>query len=180
MGRLESVFVVVLVVAVSALAWWWPMDGGTEAEPVAVVEPVAIDASRVTVHVAGEVVRPGVVVLERGARVIDAVAAAGGVTSDAVVGAINLAAPVVDGSRIVVPGPDTNGLSLATEDDLVAVNTATDAELQTLPGVGPVMARRIIEHRESTGAFAEPEDLLDVPGIGEATLARLRPLIRVP
>lgn len=139
----------------------------------------------IQVHVAGWVSAPGVVSLEEGALAADAIAAAGGLRPGARVDGVNLAAPVADGTQLIVPGPDDSpsqpgtGLPGGTG-GLVAVNRATAAELETLPGVGPVLASRIVAYREQNGPFSSVEDLLSVPGIGEAKLAALRDLITVP
>jgi competence protein ComEA len=147
----------------------------------------------IVVHVSGAVARPGVVSLPSGARVADAVAAAGGVDRSADITAVNLAAPLADGDQVVVPqaagtagggsdmagSPAVAGAAGATGDK-VALNLAGQAELETLPGVGPVIASRIVAHREANGPFQAVEDLLDVPGIGEATLAGFRDLVVVP
>ncbi|MDO4254606.1 MAG: ComEA family DNA-binding protein [Kocuria sp.] len=160
----------------------------------------------VYVHVVGEVKRPGVVKIPGDGRVQDAVEAAGGLTPDAVVDHVNLAAPVTDGAQIVIPdaagdqqlatqaavapgsSPTTGGntaTSFGSPDasgagqGLVNLNTATEAELETLPRVGPVMAQRIIEHRDRVGGFRNVEELDDVSGIGSAMLATLTPLVTV-
>lgn len=144
--------------------------------------PVAVTSGRatalLTVHVSGAVVRPGLVQMEVGDRVADAIVAAGGATAEADLGALNLAAVLADGSRLVVPGAGMVGDVVA--DGRVRVNTASAADLQALPGVGPVLAQRIVAHRESAGPFESVEDLLDVPGIGEAKLAGLRDVVLVP
>lgn len=131
------------------------------------------------VHVAGEVRRPGIVRLVAGSRVVDAIEAAGGATPSAVLAGVNLASVVVDGSQIVVPS-SAQGAAPTVDDGVVVVNRATATELESLPGVGPVLAERILSHRDEHGPFEQVEDLLDVSGIGEATLARLRPLVRIP
>lgn len=138
----------------------------------------------ITVHVSGAVADPGLVRLFSGARIADALAAAGGATTRADLEAVNLAAPVRDGDQILVPvsspGDESGAGSAAMPDGKVRVNRATASELEALPGVGPVLARRIVEHRETHGTFSEIEDLLDVPGIGEAKLATLRESAVVP
>lgn len=171
--------------------WWWtslpPDDADSSTADTAVVDSSSLPiveraggATELLVHVAGEVRTPGVVRLVEGARVIDAIEAAGGATQDAVLGSVNLAAEVRDGGQIVVPSRHGSVGPLPAGDGLVTINTATASELEALPGVGPVLAGRIVAHREESGAFATAEDLLDVSGIGEAILDRLRPFVRVP
>lgn len=138
----------------------------------------------VLVHVAGAVVAPGVYELEAGSRVRDAVAAAGGPTPLADANALNLAAIVVDASRVYVPvvgelvPPE---VAPATVDDQptgpVDVNRATVDELDELPGVGPATAAAIVTERERNGPFASVDDLDRVPGIGPAKLEGLRDLV---
>ncbi len=111
--------------------------------------------------------------------VADAVAAAGGFRSGGRTDLINLAAPVQEGEQILVPGPDVASDGLET-DGLIPLNRATVADLEALPGVGPVLAERIESFREANGPFGQVEDLLQVPGIGEAKLASIRDLVRVP
>ena len=118
--------------------------------------------------------------MERDARVADAIVAAGGATDDAELGALNLAAAVGDGSRLVVPSRSEALLGAVAGDGLVRLNAATAADLEGLPGVGPVLAQRIVAHRSDYGPFEAVEDLLDVPGIGEAKLAAIRDLVIVP
>lgn len=166
-------------------AWWWA-TADVDTPPADPTVPVleSIDSAPrevVVVHVSGAVERPGVVRLAAGTRVIDAIEAAGGARPGAALGDVNLAAEVVDGSQIRVPrigDPPTGGG--AAQDGIVVVNQADVAALEALPGVGPVLAARIVEHRDLHGPFQTPEDLLDVSGIGESILARLRPHIRIP
>lgn len=173
---------------------WWGLAGSAEPIPVAISEVVPDEAAeppstgleRLVVHVAGAVAHPGLVSLEDGARVADAVAAAGGLTPEAAETAINLAAPLSDGMQVVVPGQadvplvgSGSGLG-AGGDGLVHVNQATVAELETLPGVGPVLAERIAAFRDEDGLFEVVEDLLDVPGIGESKLESMRDALAIP
>ncbi len=128
---------------------------------------------------------PGLVELGIGARTADAIAAAGGVVPGADIGALNLAAPVRDGEQVRVPSalPTSaagGGGGNVPDDGLVHVNTADAAGLQALPGVGPVLAARIVAYREQHGPFSAVEDLLDVAGIGEARLAALRDAVAIP
>ena len=168
------------IVALSAAAVF---AFGASPEPIPVVSTqVQPDAPSLVVHVAGEVISPGLVALGDGARVADAIAAAGGATPTARLGAINLATPVTDGQQVLVPsiadpGEDARGNVV---DGKVAINRANLAELEQLPGVGSVLALRIAEHREAFGFFSAPEDLLDVPGIGEGKLDTMRDSILLP
>ncbi|NNK91543.1 MAG: ComEA family DNA-binding protein [Acidimicrobiia bacterium] len=166
-----------LVVVSVVVGGWWTTRAEPAPPPLIEVTagPAALEA--ITVHVAGAVVNPGVVTVPVGSRVVDAVSAAGGLTRDSRTDVVNLAAPVRDGDHIVIP---LTGEGAALEDGRVRINTADAADLETLPGVGPVLADRIVAHRDANGPFTEAEDLLDVPGIGEAKLASLRDSLVVP
>jgi competence protein ComEA len=136
------------------------------------------ESPSITVHVAGAVRSPGLVTLRAGDRVAHAVAAAGGALAVADLSVLNLAATVGDGDQVTVPvkgeQPTASASSGARDDGLVDVNHASVADLEFLPGVGPVLAQRIFDYRKEHGPFATVEDLLDVPGIGEGKLASLR------
>lgn len=133
-------------------------------------------SAQLLVHVTGAVRHPGIASLSSGARVLDAVAAAGGLTEDADPAAVNLARPVVDGEQLIVlrvgeappsaaagggggPGSAAGGV--------VNLNTASQADLETLPRIGPALAQRILDWRQANGRFADPKDLLKVSGIGQ-------------
>ena len=143
-----------------------------------------VSASVLYVHVSGAVARPGLYRLEAGARLVDAVAAAGGFAEGADDAGVNLARPLSDGEQIVVPvvgqaPAAASGSGGTASDARVNLNTATVAELDTLPRVGPAIAQRIIEWRDTNGRFSAVDDLLSVPGIGEKMLAGLAELVRV-
>ncbi len=136
----------------------------------------------VTVDVAGKVRRPGVATLPAGSRVVDALRKAGGARGRVDLSGLNLARVLVDGEQILVGRPAPGGLaasaSTAAPDAtgaLVNLNTATAEQLDTLPGVGPVTAQKILEWRGAHGAFSAVDELLEVDGIGEKTLADLAP-----
>ena len=139
------------------------------------------------VHVVGAVRSPGVVRLPAGARVVDAIEAAGGVREDAQTDQLNLARLVADGEQVRVPvvgevveagpsaGPGAAPSAGGTSGSgLINVNTASAEELERLPGIGPALAERIVSHRQAHGPFASLDDLTDVPGIGRAKLEALR------
>ena len=166
-----------LLVVVGGVAWFGL--GSDAAPPVDQGALVSTDEPAViAVHVSGAVRTPGLVRLPAGSRVADAVAAAGGALPDADLQSTNLAATLRDADHIVVTAVgDGVGESISTGIDL---NRSAAPDLETLPGVGPVLAGRIVAHRESNGPFRTVEDLLDVPGIGEAKLAQMRDAIAAP
>ncbi len=158
--------------------------------PVATAEsgPVpTVAGADVIVHVAGAVLVPGVYQLGAGSRVDDAVRSAGGATTDAQLGRINLAAPLADGDQIYVPAEGEDVPVVAPGSELsdpdaapsgpIDVNRASAGELETLPGVGPATAAAIVAERERNGPFASFDDLERVPGIGPAKLAGLVGLV---
>jgi competence protein ComEA len=141
---------------------------------------VGLPAGHLVVHVAGAVALPGLYTLGGGARVADAVAAAGGAVAGADLDALNLARVVVDGEQVRVPligepvvgGSGSGGA--ASTDGRVNINIANVDELDRLPGVGPVLAARIAEYRDAHGPFASVDALDDVSGVGPALLEKVR------
>lgn len=124
------------------------------------------------VHVAGEVKKPGLYALSVGSRVEDAIELAGGMTKSAFEQSVNLARMVSDGEQIVVL--DKSRVSSGEVDaEFISLNSATMEQLESLPGVGPAMAARIIEHRESIGSFSDLTQLKDVSGIGDKLYAKI-------
>ena len=130
--------------------------------------------------------RPGVYEFAAGDRVIDAVNRAGGARNGADLTSLNLAAPLADGTQIVVPRAGRDGPGSSTSDTgtaggatLININTASETDLEALPGVGPVTAAAIIDYRTQNGPFSTVDDLIDVSGIGPSTLEQIRPFATV-
>lgn len=208
-GAHVAVISIVIAVAVGVAAWLAvrsdpepvpalaPVSEGLVSQSAAVEPSAAASASEpssgaagtvdVTVDVAGKVRRPGIAVLPPGSRVVDAVEAAGGARRGVDLASLNLARPLVDGEQILVgvsvpagvvgslgatPGPGETG-------PLVNLNTADLAALETLPGVGPVTAEAIASWRTEHGGFTAVEELLEVDGIGDATLAEIAPHVTI-
>jgi competence protein ComEA len=181
--RLGGVVVLVLAaVACAVLVAALTRPGGAR-EPEVTTAPSQVPARdlRIAVHVLGAVERPGFYELRDGARVLDALAAAGGLTESADPAGVNLARFVTDGEQIRVPAVGETPVTAPglTVDGLVNLNTADAAVLETLPRVGPAMAARIIAWREANGGFGAVDDLRSVTGIGERTFAELQPLVTV-
>lgn len=165
--------------------------------PIRIIDPTPQPTStprQVTVYVSGAVAHPDVYMLPDGSRVKDALQAAGGLRGDAVVSALNLATLLRDGQEVHVPvtgetppapvslSPDASaadGSAATGSGALVNLNTATAAELETLPGIGPALAQRIVEERAANGPYASADDLTRVRGIGPATVDKLRALVTV-
>jgi competence protein ComEA len=150
---------------------------------IAVQDDAAGDAGRVVVHVAGAVHDPGVYKLPPSARVDDAVARAGGATRRADLGGLNLAAKVEDGRQVLVPERPRRGVGGApagasaaapAEGQPLNLNTATLEQLDTLSGIGPTTAQKILDYRDEVGGFSSVEELGEIPGIGDKRLASLR------
>ena len=145
----------------------------------------------ILVHVTGAVHTPGVYTLDPDSRVTDALAAAGGLLPSGDVDRVNLAARLSDGDQLTIPnlrptlavgisaGPGLGDDGGQSDTQRVDLNTATLAELETLPGIGPATAAKIIDYRDTRGPFRTPEDLQKVSGIGPATFDRLKDLITV-
>ena len=177
---------VTLAVAAGVLLTWWllserPRTSSPDAvrmSEAATPSASASSASELVVDVQGKVERPGIVTLPAGSRVHDAVAKAGGVRGRADTSTLNMARVLTDGEQILVGVQPVasvpSGGGPAGPGSRVSLATATLEQLDTLPGIGPVTAQAILDHRTEHGPFTSVDDLLDVKGIGEATLADLR------
>jgi competence protein ComEA len=156
---------------------------GQSARPAGVaMRATPAPAKKFLVHVVGGVRRPGLYRLDDGSRVDDAIRMAGGPKPKAALELINLAAPVADGQQVIVPLKGKAGAVGAADvpgapPQPVHLNSATLEELDTLPGIGPVTAQKILDYRTEQGAFSSVEELDSVPGIGPARLAELTKLV---
>jgi competence protein ComEA len=182
-----SIALAVLVLVGQRLA-----QAGAASEPeVAPLEQVSEARARsvLVVHVVGAVRRPGLYRLRDRARIADAVRRAGGATRGANLAGLNLAAPLVDGIQIFVPGMEAAATPGATEVPgaatgssssgalAVSLSSATVEDLDELPGIGPITAQKIVDYRTEHGPFASVEDLDSVPGIGPTRIEQLRDLV---
>ncbi|AVT40823.1 ComEA family DNA-binding protein [Plantactinospora sp. BB1] len=201
----KALAVVAVVVVLGAAGWAWlsrprtepvappPASAATFA-PASSTSGAAVGAAEVVVAVAGKVRRPGLVRLPAGARVADALESAGGALPGVDVALLNLARKVTDGELILVgvtpppgagpagagpPGAPGGATGAQPGGGKVNLNTATVAQLDTLPGVGPVLAQRIVAHREEHGGFRSVADLRQVTGIGDARYEDLKDLVTV-
>ena len=180
-----------------------PVASVPASSPAALVSPAALSSpsasgpslgtasaspsSRLVVDVTGKVRHPGIVTLPPGSRVVDAVHAAGGARHGASLAGLNLARPLSDGEQVVVGVPAVSGVAApaatattsgtAGATPMVNDNSAGQPELEELPGIGPVTARAILTYRQENGAFTSVDQLLDVSGIGDATLAKIAPFV---
>ena len=151
--------------------------------PPAMAGVTGLPSSRVVVDVVGAVRRPGLYRLAQGSRIADALTRAGGATAKADLAQVNLAAPLADGEQVVVPqrgpggGAGGGATSTGTSAEPVQLSTATLEQLDTLPGVGPATAQKILDYRAKHGAFSSIEELDAVSGIGPKRLDQLRDLV---
>lgn len=144
-------------------------------------QPSSMDRiGNVLIHVVGEVVTPGIYEIPANSRVIDAVMAAGGLSAQAAECGINLAREIKDGEQLLIPSLDSgcfSGASEASGTAQVSLNNASVDQFDTLPGIGPTLAKRIVEWREQNGGFTAIEELNDVSGIGDKLYSGLTDLI---
>ena len=178
-----AAIVLVLAAACASVVIGMVRSAAAPADEVISAPAATAELPSLYVHVFGSVVRPGLYRLDDGARVVDVIAAAGGLTPDAEATAVNLARRLTDGEQLYVPAvgeaPPAATAGGVASDGRVNLNTADVAALDTLPRIGSAIAERIIQWRETNGAFTSVDDLLSVPGIGEKMLTGLRDLVTV-
>lgn len=189
-GRRNDVRVlagIIVALVLFALVLW---SRGSEARIAPPARAPAADATAtdstgtpaggILVHIAGAVRAPGLYEFPEGARVADAIESAGGPRERADLGALNLAQVLTDGLKVDVPRKGEASAApgdTATEEAVVSVNAADQAALETIPGIGPVKAAAIVAHRTDHGPFGSIEELIEVTGIGPATLETMRPYV---
>jgi competence protein ComEA len=167
----------------AALIWVVARNPSGEA---VILRPVPTEKP-IIVYITGAVPRAGVYALPQGARVQDAISAAGGFLAEAEKSQINLAALLEDGEKLDIPYVEgaspilvTPGATIeAATTELINLNTASAAELEALPGIGPTTAQKIVQYREQNGPFINAEDIINVSGIGPGTYERIKDLITV-
>ena len=190
--RRRQLLLAAVALALLLLAARYLLPAGT-ATPAAPLPPppgpgtgAAGPSARVVVDVVGEVRRPGLYRLADGSRIADAVARAGGATRKAELAQVNLAAPLADGEQVVVPARGSaaaaapaaaGGGDAAAPSAPIQLSTATVEQLDSLPGVGPATAQKILDYRTKHGAFSSVDELDAVPGIGPKRLEQLRELV---
>ena len=156
-------------------------NSSDDIEIISTSQGEALQGQRIVVHVDGAVAKPGVYELDSGARVSDAVSASGGLSKDADTAKVNLAAKVSDGQKIYIPkiGEQSAGGSQSVAGDstsaLVNINTASESQLDTLPGIGPVTAQKIIASRP----YSTPEELLSKKAVGQSVYGKIKDLVTV-
>lgn len=189
MQNLKSVLNVVsgILFGLFVAALIWVVSRNPSGDAVT-LRPVPTDRP-IVVYITGAVPRPGVYALPEGARVQDVISAAGGFLAEADKELINLAQVLEDGERLdipfaegfspVLPTPMELPALIEATSDLININTASSFELETLPGIGPTTAQKIIEYRDLNGPFFSTEDIINVSGIGPGTYERIKDLITV-
>jgi competence protein ComEA len=180
--RRTGLVYIAIALVLAAAAWRVSWGGSSSTQPRGDGPEAVVDVRPVerahgsVVHVAGAVRRPGVYRVPTGARINAAIAKAGGPSAEADLAAVNLAAILIDGQQVVVPSRATAATAAASGagPTTISLSSATAEQLESLDGVGPTLAARILEWRRAHGGFASVDQLMEVPGIGEGRLAAIR------
>ncbi len=188
----KIIFIGMFVIMITTIIYYFMQQNTeTELEITENIEDIEnINTEEIIVHITGCVEQEGIVKLKEGARIADAIEQAGGVTSDADMKKINLAYKLKDGQKIYIPSnieeeavTITHGVGVVVEEqqqeEKININTATQTELETLSGIGPSTALKIIQYRAENGYFSDIEDIKDVPGIGESKFEAIKDSICV-
>lgn len=185
----KSLMMLILFLGVAAGGAMYGMYGEDEAiELTAAEKPLEVPEEKIVVYVIGAVNRPGVVTLKENARTADAVNACGGILPTADAEHVNMAQILKDGQKIRIPEKEAGNTAAPGEhrrdasmgkNGKININTADEKTLDELPGIGPAMAKRIVEYREREGMFRSPEELKNVRGIGEAKFEKLRDRVEI-
>lgn len=208
LGKLQKRIIIIAIILVIGIIGYYIYGRENETKDIIQNDEIMVKnetreteekSGKIIVHITGEVKKEGVYTLEENSRVTDAVEAAGGLTEDADMNKINLAYVLEDGVKIKIPSKneqtetneDTefteeeqivenyNESKVKSEDSIVNINKATQTELETLPGIGPSTAMKIINYRKEHGMFSNIEDLKNVDGVGENRFEKIKDLIIV-
>lgn len=174
-----AVAISLLSVAAGLVLWWQGRPVELDLQPAeVVVTEVQSPVATIFVHVVGDVAKAGVYELAAGSRVVDAIAAAGGPLRAAKLINLNLARVLFDGEQIIVGNHQLQPNS-SSQSGKVNLNLATSSQLEQLPGIGPVIAGRILQHRDANGPFRQISDIQQVAGIGNAIYSKIKDQISV-
>lgn len=176
----------ILIVAVSSYSYWQKTAAG-ESPPASGEAVLSEKGPELIVYISGAVNHPGVIRISADARVLGAIEGAGGLLPVADIAKINMAQPLRDGMQIHVPAREQDKNGAAAEQspqtgpvtEKININTASAGELDKLPGVGPAIAEKIVQYRQTHGSFDKAEDLKKVPGIGESKYNKMKDQIRI-
>ena len=195
----KKVIIIVLIIFIIIILVFF--NNKEEVEIIQEIEEDVIEKNdveeinKIIVHITGCVTNPGVIEIEEGARIVDAIELAGGITEEADISKVNLAYIIKDAQKIYIPSiydqnnieyiTTQNGDNVIIEDNkkgenrMININTAMQTELETLPGIGPSTALKIINYREDNGKFNSIEEIKQVPGIGDSKFSNIKDMIEV-
>lgn len=178
--RLLFIAIVASIIVAGSCYGYWQRNSVLESTSVALQPEKIPQQSMVTVYISGAVIQPGVVKVTAGTKVIEVINVAGGLAEGAEVSKLNLAQTVKDGMHIQVPRAKQTPANAIHQDmskrtsGMVNINTADQKELDSLPGIGSALAQQIVDYRRTNGLFKDPEQLKNIPGIGESKYNKLK------